>query len=53
MSTPKEAHPLEAWQDASARPYVQLQRVTRQYGDIYAVDDVSLNVYQGEFFFAR
>ena len=50
MSTPKEAHPLEAWQDASARPYVQLQRVTRQYGDIYAVDDVSLNVYQGEFF---
>ncbi len=45
-----EGKPLEAWQDPSARPYVQLQRVTRQYGDLYAVDNVSLDIYQGEFF---
>ena len=46
----QEAGQLQAWQDPSARPYVQLQRVTRKYGDIYAVDDVSLDVYKGEFF---
>jgi putrescine transport system ATP-binding protein len=46
-----EAGPhLEAWQDPAARPYVQLQRVTRKYGDVYAVDDVSLDIYKGEFF---
>ncbi len=41
---------LQAWQDPSARPYVQLQRVTCKYGDVYAVDDVSLDIYKGEFF---
>ena len=41
---------LESWQDPSSQPYVQLKRVTRQYGDVYAVDDVSLDIYQGEFF---
>ena len=46
----KEADLLESWQDPSARPFVQLQRVTRRYGDVYAVDDVSLDIYKGEFF---
>jgi putrescine transport system ATP-binding protein len=46
----QEGELLQAWQDPSARPYVQLQRVTRKYGDVYAVDDVSLDIYQGEFF---
>lgn len=41
---------LESWQDPSTQPYVQLQRITRHYGDVYAVDDVSLDIYQGEFF---
>ncbi len=41
---------MESWQDPSSQPYVQLKRVTRQYGDLYAVDDVSLDIYQGEFF---
>ncbi len=48
VKTPRRL--LESWQDPSAQPYVQLQRVTRKYGDIYAVDDVSLDIYQGEFF---
>jgi putrescine transport system ATP-binding protein len=46
----QEGGPLQAWQDPSAQPYVQLQRVTRKYGDVYAVDDVSLDIYKGEFF---
>jgi len=46
----QEGSLLQAWQDPSAQPYVQLQRVTRKYGDVYAVDDVSLDIYKGEFF---
>jgi len=44
------ARPLETWQDPSARPYVQLKRITCKFGDVYAVDDVSLDIYKGEFF---
>ncbi len=41
---------LPAWQDPSSQPYVRIERLTKQYGDLYAVDDVSLEIYQGEFF---
>ena len=41
---------LEAWQDPKAAPYVRIDRVTKKFGDVYAVDDLSLNIYQGEFF---
>lgn len=41
---------LEPWQDPKARPYVRIERVTKTFGDFQAVDDVSLNIFQGEFF---
>ena len=41
---------LEPWQDPSARPFIQIQNVTKQFGDVYAVDNVSLDIYQREFF---
>ena len=41
---------LEAWQDPSAAPLVEIRNVTKTFGDHYAVDDVSLAVYPGEFF---
>jgi putrescine transport system ATP-binding protein len=41
---------LEPWQDLSAVPFVRIEQVTRVYGDVYAVDDVSLDIYRGEFF---
>ncbi|AGA89772.1 spermidine/putrescine ABC transporter ATP-binding subunit [Thioflavicoccus mobilis 8321] len=41
---------LEPWQDPKAQPYVRIERVTKQFGDVYAVDDVSLSIFQGEFF---
>jgi len=41
---------LEPWQDANARPFLRIQNVTKAFGNVYAVDDVSLDVYQGEFF---
>lgn len=41
---------LDPWQDPAARPFVQIQKVTKTFGEVYAVDDVSLDIYQGEFF---
>ncbi len=40
----------EPWKDPRARPYVEIDRVTKKFGDFTAVDDVSLSIYQGEFF---
>ncbi len=41
---------FEPWQDPSAQPFVRVERVTKHYGDVYAVDDVTLEVYRGELF---
>ena len=38
------------WQDPNARPFVRIQNVTKTYGKVYACDDISLDVYRGEFF---
>ena len=38
------------WKDPSAKPYVQIERVTKKFGDFTAVDDVSLKIYKGEIF---
>ncbi|BBP45692.1 polyamine-transporting ATPase [Thiosulfatimonas sediminis] len=32
------------------QPIVEIQNVTKQFGSLYAVDDVSLSIYPGEFF---
>ncbi len=41
---------LAAWQDPSAAPLVEIQKVTKTFDGVYAVDDVSLSIYPGEFF---
>jgi putrescine transport system ATP-binding protein len=41
---------LEVWQDPSAAPLVEVRSVTKVFGDQYAVDDLSLSIYPGEFF---
>src|SRR6202162_1201930 len=38
------------WNDPATRPYVEVDRVTKSFGDFKAVDDVSLKVYKGEIF---
>ena len=40
----------EPWNDPNARPYVELRRVTKKFGDFTAVDDVSLKIYEREVF---
>ncbi len=50
MSKPAERRRLEPWQDPKAALYVRIDHVTKQFDDVYAVDDVSLDIFQGEFF---
>jgi len=50
MTNPAERRKLEPWQDPKAAPYVRIDHVTKKFGDVYAVDDVSLDIFQGEFF---
>ena len=40
----------QPWNDPSAKAYVQLERITKHFGDFTAVEDVSLKIYQGEIF---
>jgi len=40
----------EPWQDPAEEPFVRIEGVTKTYGKVYAVDDVSLDVFRGEFF---
>jgi putrescine transport system ATP-binding protein len=38
------------WTDPAAKPYIGIEEVTKVFGDFTAVDDLSLNIYQREFF---
>ncbi|MFK8032878.1 MAG: ABC transporter ATP-binding protein [Hyphomicrobiales bacterium] len=38
------------WNDAAAKPFVSFDCVTKRFGDFTAVDDLSLDIYEKEFF---
>ena len=46
----KQAGQFEPWQDPNAEPILRIDNVTKTFGKVYAVDDVSLDIYRGEFF---
>src|SRR6202161_501388 len=50
MGTSAGAVKAAPWNDPAARPYVEIERVTKSFGDFKAVDDVSLKIYKGEIF---
>jgi putrescine transport system ATP-binding protein len=50
MATSAPAAKAAPWNDPATRPYVEVDRVTKSFGDFKAVDDVSLKVYKGEIF---
>jgi putrescine transport system ATP-binding protein len=50
MATSAPAVKVSPWNDPATRPYVQIDRVTKSFGDFKAVDDVSLKIYKGEIF---
>ncbi len=41
---------FEPWTDPNAKPYVRIEKVTKQFGDFLAVDDVTLDIYKKEIF---
>jgi putrescine transport system ATP-binding protein len=40
----------QPWNDPAARPYVEVERITKSFGEFTAVNDVSLKIYKGEIF---
>jgi len=48
--TKRNTGAVEPWQDPAAKPFVRIEGITRTFGEVYAVDDVSLSIYKGEFF---
>ena len=40
----------QPWNDPHAKPYVQVEHISKSFGDFKAVDDVSLKIYKGEIF---
>jgi putrescine transport system ATP-binding protein len=47
---PEAASETEPWRDPSARPMVEIRGVSKHFGDVVAVDDVSLEIYEKELF---
>src|ERR1700704_4153697 len=38
------------WADPAARPLVRFENISKSFGGVTAVDQLSLNIYEGEFF---
>jgi putrescine transport system ATP-binding protein len=49
-TSPGPAVKAAPWKDPNAVPYVQIERVTKSFGEFKAVDDISLKIYKGEIF---
>ncbi len=41
---------FEPWNDPAAKPLIRFQNVTKRFGDFTAVDDLSIDIYEREFF---
>jgi putrescine transport system ATP-binding protein len=51
LSAPQQTkRKLELWQDVNASPYIQIDNVTKMYGEIIAIKGISISIYRGEFF---
>ena len=38
------------WLNASEKPYIQIENVTKKFGDFTAIDNLNLDIYKNEFF---
>jgi putrescine transport system ATP-binding protein len=47
---PQLAIDTRPWRDPDAKPFVRIKNVTKKFGDVYAVSDVSLDIYKSELF---
>jgi putrescine transport system ATP-binding protein len=41
---------FEPWNDPAEKPLIRFQNVTKRFGDFTAVDDLSIDIYEKEFF---
>ncbi|MDB5473275.1 MAG: potA [Devosia sp.] len=47
---PQLAIDTRPWRDPAAKPFVRIRNVTKKFGDVYAVSDVSLDIFKSELF---
>jgi putrescine transport system ATP-binding protein len=47
---PQIAADTRPWRDHNAKPFVRIKGVNKKFGDVFAVSDVSLDIYKGELF---
>ena len=50
MSDPALAANSRPWRDAAAKPFISIRNITKRFGDVTAVDDISLDIFRGELF---
>jgi putrescine transport system ATP-binding protein len=50
MSHARPDNKVEPWKDPRATPYVRIERVSKKFGEFFAVKEVSLDIHRGEIF---
>jgi putrescine transport system ATP-binding protein len=50
FARPSSADDLEPWQIPGARPLVEIRSISKHFGDVVAVDNVSLDIFEKELF---
>ena len=50
MTTPAIAANTRPWRDPDAQPFISIRNITKRFGDVEAVKDISLDIYRGELF---
>ena len=45
-----ENTPVSPWLDSTQKPYIQIENVTKKFGDFTAIDNLTLDIYRNEFF---
>ncbi len=41
---------VSPWLDSSQKPYIEIQNVTKRFGEFTAIDNLTLDIYKNEFF---
>ena len=45
-----ENYQFSPWLDSTQKPYIQIQNVTKKFGEFKAIDNLTLDIYKNEFF---
>ncbi|MCP5086744.1 MAG: ABC transporter ATP-binding protein [Rhodobacteraceae bacterium] len=50
MTSEKSTSNYAPWEDPDAKPLIRFENVTKRYGEFVAIDDLTQNIYEREFF---